>query len=48
MKKIFETNLTRNGLNVPVDDGYTRTVLRTVCQTTMEKKDCHFCLDILS
>ena len=31
MKKIFETNLARNGLNVPVGDGYMRTVLRTVC-----------------
>ena len=31
IKKIFETNLARNGLNVPVDDGYTRTALRTVC-----------------
>ena len=31
MKKIVETNLARNGLNVPVDDGYTRTALRTAC-----------------
>ena len=31
MMKIFETNLARNGLNVPVGDGYTKTVVRTVC-----------------
>jgi len=30
-KKTFRTKLARNGLPVPVADGYTRTVLKTVC-----------------
>ena len=31
---VFETNLTMNGLRVPVGDGYMRTMLRTVLDDT--------------
>ena len=48
MKKTFRTKLARNGLHVPVANGYTRTVLKTVLDDDGNERLRHFCLDILS